>query len=463
MQVKIPINGFGSEAPDRLSASNPGPAIPGGPIRGVLLMMLEQMPIEEIRSFWRSHVITIDGKKLLEGELYRHLWENKDGLRQYHVEMIYSSLQYFLWCRGRSIESFITERFYRLEQGGIWKSSEHIAWSKDFLPQLYKDPDPMLTLEKALCHYCTRAVPGSDCRIAYLKVDEGWIESVFSFAFDAQFHFRNLFLFSHISLVGARIFPGLFGLPEFEKVRPLADCLHPAHILWGKDWEIKKGRFFIEGDPYGELVRFSEWSRSQSLQFQGINVPERDVILMDRDYLCPLRRSPVLLQNCIYDAPLYLARIGFPRKANFEQFGGATPYMDKILSGLTKDDTEEWQRLGKKYHELLQASSEKLVFEYRALSQALLLNGKTLISGVPAKILWKILVANGQGQSSFDFRAFKYDPEIFADSKRSSFETRWNRLRTKLAEATNRVHMEKIGRGKFAFHAECPIEFQESE
>jgi hypothetical protein len=225
---------------------------------------------------------------------------------------------------------------------------------------------------------------------------------------------------------------------------------------------VVEGReFFIDSVRCGRVVKFSEWALRENLHFEGTPIPDRDVILMEQDFHCPVRKSVVMVTGCVYDAPLNMVRLQYPHNTDLKEFGASTVYLQHVVSQMTREEFKEWKCLEASYGKLLAAAEEKLFFEYRSESQSIFLNGKTLISGVPAKILRKILVAQGNGQASFDFRSFKYDPAIFPNPEDSGFETRWNRLQEKLHETTPYVRLEKSGKGEFIFKCDCPLAFQD--
>ncbi len=394
----------GSDSPDRLSPANPGPDMPCSPARGLLLGMLERFSIPEIRAFWQAHPLVVQDRQLSELEGYRYLWKATGMMNQYYWNEVNHSMDAFLRERGIRLDDMFGPHYYRIDQGGIWTLTETITWVKNFLPKLYLDPEPMLSVEQALCGWGMQAVPGSSCQIPYLKKTKDRIETVFSFAPDGEFRFRSFFYYDPTIFSGMCVFPNYFGLPPFEEARMVADCRHPDHVLWETPWEIRNGAFLIEDERFGTVVDYSAWASAMNLKFQGTPVPDRKVILMEKDYRCRSRDSVVLREGCIYDAPLYLARISYPRLSNLSRFGNSQVYLDNVLRSISFPESDAWRKLEQKYADLLDAAGKKLIFEYRTAAQSISIDGKILMAGVPAKILWKILLANRSGQNTFDFR-----------------------------------------------------------
>lgn len=448
---------------DRLSRANPGPLVPCGTVRGTFVTMLERFGIPEFRRFWRTLPIILGGKPLAEAAGYRYLWEEQGPIHLHFIEEVNSCLHDFLFDKGMSHYQFYDEGHFRFKQGGMWSARESLGWIKSLLPKLYTDPDPKMTILRLVCEWGQRAAPGAACELPYIRIEAGWVNAIYSFAPNGNADFRSPFLFSRSTLLGMQLFPKFLGLTPFEETHVVADCLHPNDILKNTEWEISEGVFFIAGERYGAVVPFLGWAKSMDLQFNKTPIPEREVILIEKDFYCPRLKIKLLAKACVYDAPLFLAKVGFPRIQKVQNDEPSQDYLANILEGLSLDASPEWLELEQKYHVVLQQVEEKLSFEYRRSSQLMLLNGKTLMAGVPAMILRKILSGWNNGQKLFDFRAFKHDPEIFADSKRSSFETRWNRLREKLIAESPQLKIEKSGKGEFSLTVACRIEFLDLE
>jgi hypothetical protein len=208
-------------------------------------------------------------------------------------------------------------------------------------------------------------------------------------------------------------------------------------------------------------VPFRQWALPLELRYSGTPAPDREIILMESDFHCPIRGIKVLIKGCVYDAPLFLARIGFPRRSPADGGGMNRDFLANILEAFSLKETPEWLVLNGRFKELLGKAQANLIFEYRRSSQLMLVNDQTLISGVPAMILRKILAQWQKGQTRFDFRAFKHDPEIFPDPKRANFETRWLRLQEKLQAEVPELKVEKSGKGEFILSVDCPVEMRE--
>ena len=446
---------------DRLSRSNPGPLATCGTVRGTLITMLDRYELDEVRDFWRNLPIVVNEKKYNEADGYRYLWEEQGWVHVHYLEEVNIHLMDFLYKKGENHYQFFNEKHYRFNQGGLWSAKENLSSVKSHLADLYTKPDPKFTLLELASKWGNMAVPGSVSELQFLRLDEREVSAIFSFAPDGTFGFRCPFLFSRSTMLGMQMLPKLLKFTPFEETTLLADCLHPDEILRNAELTVADGEFHINGIRHGIVVPFSAWSRSIGFKYNGNPIPERDVILMESDFHCEVRGIPVLSKGCIYDAPIFLARVGYPRLPKTDGGERKQEILDNILNGLSLGNSSDWMELERKFKELIQRAEEKVVIEYRRSSQLMLMNGNALISGVSAMILRKILMGWVKKQSRFDFRAFKHDPEIFHDSKRSSFETRWNRLRAKLLKSSPQLLLEKAGKGEFTFNVKCPIEFHD--
>jgi hypothetical protein len=457
MKNLVPPNSH--PALDRFSRTNPGPLVSFGTVRGTFLSMLERYGLEEVRTFWRSLPILHEGGFLPEAEGYRFLWEHRDKVHAYYLEEVNEALMEFLLRRGESHLDFFDERHFRFEHGGIWSNEENLNWIRKDLEDFYTTEDLMGTMLQFACQWAMKAVPGALCQIPLTVRKGNKVRSIFAFAPDGSYRYRCPYLFSRSTLMGLKMFPRFVGLTVFEEARILADCLHPGQILRGVEWDIQDGIFLIEGAPYGRVGRFKDWALEREIEFKGPPIPDRDIVRMERAFKCPIRKIEVLSEGSVYDAPLFLANVGYHQAFSS---GSSRDFLKNIVEGLSRQNQDGWSDIESAYSSLLGIAERKVRVEYRRTSQTILVDGKTLIAGIPAMILRKVLVAHINGQGRFYFRTFKHDRELFNDYKQTSFETRWKRLRERLeAEADLHIRLEKSGRGEFILRLERALDFRE--
>jgi hypothetical protein len=215
--------------------------------------------------------------------------------------------------------------------------------------------------------------------------------------------------------------------------------------------------FFLDGERIGHRSDFRSFLDAHGLDLSKFDPPDAEVILIDKDVYCPLRKRIVLYAGCVYGAPLYTTRICHVKR----------PMRDKnLLSNLIADAGQEVDlfesELEGKHLAVAARAEPKSVFVYRHADQSLSLNGRHFLKNVPAKILNKILAAYTlKGRREFEYRDFKRDFEISFGRKNSNFEIRFYRLLEKLKQENAGIRIRKRGRGSFTVEAEGTIEYRE--
>ena len=224
-------------------------------------------------------------------------------------------------------------------------------------------------------------------------------------------------------------------------------------MLWDAKLEMEGSAFAIDGLKAGRCMGFRDFCRDQGVSLEKFSVPDAQVQVMERDYLCPRRGRIVLHSGAAYGAPVYLHSILHRKSSSMP---------DNLLEHLVldlSDDEAPPDRVAENRHAgILARLQNALVFAYHEADESISMDNQHLIKGVSAKILRKLLAAyvNG-GQSEFEYREFKRDFEISLGQKNSNFEVRFTRLVNKLDEKKAGVRIEKRGRGKFALVAERPV------
>jgi hypothetical protein len=100
--------------------------------------------------------------------------------------------------------------------------------------------------------------------------------------------------------------------------------------------------------------------------------------------------------------------------------------------------------------------------EYYQADECLLIDGDYVIRSLPAKILWKLLLAHKhEGRVEFSNRELRLDKSLKLPEWRDNLESRLLLLRRRLEQKHQGIRLIPTSRGRFALDVQCDVELRE--
>lgn len=434
-----------------------GAAVVGNNIlRSVLCALLRTGSLEQVRRFWRAHPLSADGRTFTEAELYQYLWDESGTTPIRYFAEVLSDAERYVHELDLDVAAFAERIHFHVNRGSYVGAKKVLGVVASILPDLLEADDP---------HFAILRVTAGICKLDFRDAIVHFVRSGDSpqcaygfFVPDPAFEAPALFDPNLYANRNFQAFPQAFFLPPYTSVWHPVDAQPVEVTILEREWSLGEGDggvLTIAGQAYGRRMLLSEFLRREEIPRAPFTHPDVHVVSIDRPYLCPIRRRVVLHERTAYGAPFYVVRLHW-EKATLD----ASKFLNPVVREISEEAFAEDAELIDLHRQLIAASERRLVFEYSTRAQAVLLDGKVVVSGVPALILRKILIDYEKGQRSFDHRAFKYDGDIFPDPKATNFELRLSRLKGKLSEATDLARIERTREGEFAFHADCVVELR---
>lgn len=280
-------------------------------VGAVYQAMCAALSPELIREFWEQHRV-VESEPLPLVTLFNLLMDKHATVPAVYDYRVTNSLE--LFCVEHDIDP---EEFVRFAS---YMSSYHPFYSPEQI--LFRATQPIVS-KLATIYDTRRAVISLLQQVTSSITPEHVARSikkvgprdniitlrypgVDKFPFTHDYHFNCRIQISHA--------PSIFGAPPFSRWVPLADArLVEVCLRGGETVAIEDRMLKVNGEVLGQVVpSFVEHCRDRhDLALGPATTVDRPVVLVEKDYRCPKRKRTVLARGCVYDAPYYLARIGY--------------------------------------------------------------------------------------------------------------------------------------------------------
>lgn len=159
----------------------------------------------------------------------------------------------------------------------------------------------------------------------------------------------------------------------------------------------------------------------------------------------------MLHAGCVYGAPVCFYSIKYTRHDD-----SPVNSLGILIENISREK-EVWRTVERKHRQLLE-SEKKLNFVYDAEEQTLSLGHKHLLRGVPARILFTMLLEFAEDRRTlFTYGEFQKDPSIVPEPTTPNLAIRFNRIASTLKRKVPQLNLVKDGRGRLRLRTSSSV------
>ncbi len=423
---------------------------------------LKDLSFEQVFPFWIEVYNDYFQESFSSQEFFESLWSGTLEPPFYTVFSILNQLEYFLIKQNLNPVDFIQNTLPSLSKGLIISSERVLLLSNSYLSEFFDSKDLHGTILKVFSNLAlSNEIQRETChRLLCHKIegDHGIAIMMYSFLEQPKDSQRfppydfELWTGSQIQSV-----VGFFSLPPFDQLNMLADYRLISDIVPDHQVQYKDGKLFLDGKYCGREVTLYEKFFLQRSELIDAGISDCTVLLAEENYFCPLRNRIVIHKDCVYGAPLYLYQLVYNHK-----FERPPNFLSIVISALQEQRSELWLTLRQRHEFLVSKALRCLNVEYNSEDESISINGVHFISGVPAKILKKILSINCKTErTEFQYREFTKDMSIVNDPLNPNFVVRLTRLTKALENEYPEMRISKIAPGRIRLELSCRIDYSE--
>jgi len=258
--------------------------------------MLAEFTPEEVVEFFSLVPLNIEGQEIKGPALFKRLWMEKGKIPLYWDYETDNHLERFLIRKGRDIKTVLSKILWLNNQSTYIPGKVLLTWFYPKLEALFNSVDTRDMVFALIALFTENYLPNHIHRRVKRWEEGEWVKSIQVFISDKEF---DEFLVWDYELIGGPQIvngPVMFGLPPFEGFGMISDSRPPESVIWDKDAVMLRDgeSLWIDGENYGIRASFLDFCKDREIELSKFKVPDLEIILMKRDYFCPIRNRIVL-------------------------------------------------------------------------------------------------------------------------------------------------------------------------
>lgn len=397
------------------------------------------------------------GHKVLSGaKLFEHFWsENHNTSFSYVTQVLHGMEPYFAQLGKNYPRLFIDA----ILKGVAFNAKSFLWFTEPSIGRLFKEMDVREAMLRINVTMARKANPEQPSELLkFWNSSDGMRNVLFLSMIDPDYtravppcDYENTI----ITL--AQYMPFRFGGPPIEEYTLHCQYMSPFDVIEESERpRIDNGIFYVGDVRYGRVEPFYDFLKRKRIKLHKYVPPNSNVVVMERQYKCPLRGRVVLRRGCAYGAPFCLYTYHFPAwpkiRAKFSSIIREVKYPGKSI----------YHTIEKRHYALLKRLQNTFSVKYHTWQNRITINGKHLTSGTQAKILSRIVKLHAQeGRRDFERREFTADRNLVSDPVDTGFVIRLNRIAERLSRVSPQLRIVRNGQGKFYFKAGAKVEYSE--
>lgn len=425
---------------------------------------LKELSIDDASFFWNQVYHNFFEKEFTIQHFFEALWNATLEPPFYIVFSILNSLDFYLTRKKKSLTNFVHVTLRSLSNGLIVSSERVLLLTNPYLFEFFDSKDLHVTILKAYCKLARAAEIQRETNhqiISHrIEGDCGIALMIYRFVVQPPQEFKSgrfpSYDFENWTGSIMQSIVVSFNLPPFDELRMLSDYNTITDLISPSRIQFHNEQVLLDNKPFAVEVSLHDHLRNFNCDIEKADVPDCIVFLALNDYVCPVRDRIVIHKGCVYGAPVFMYELKYRR------FERPTNFLSTVISALQKQKSELWLSLQDKHTQVLSKSLLKLDVLYNIGDESISINNVHFISGVPAKILKKVLSTYTETKrTEYQYREFTKDSFIVNDPLNPNFVVRLSRLTKALESTYPELKLFKIAPGRLKLVISCVLNYSE--